>query len=79
MGFMADFGRKITEQLKTERSAPSESLTQVAANESELTDAFEEPSARSQDNAKDQLANELKRQIRDKFRSQSGVDFSEIE
>jgi hypothetical protein len=61
MGFMADFGRKITEQLKTERSAPSESLTQVAASESELTDPFDEPSARSQENARDKLINEVKR------------------
>lgn len=61
MGFMADFGRKITEQLKTERSAPSESLSLVAASESELTDPLDEPTARSQENEKDQIVKKLQR------------------
>lgn len=64
-GFMADFGRKVTEKLKTERSAPSESLVHVTASESELTDPFDQPSARSVDYSKDSLISDLKRQIKD--------------
>lgn len=48
MGFMADFGRKVSETIKTERSAPVEPLAQALPSDSENTSRSEIPSARSE-------------------------------